>query len=319
MPLIYRLTFVAAVIALALFGSCLSATAAEMTSATETAQIYAQSGVAAFKDGDYSTAYDAFSKAIQFDPEYGTAYSNRCLTDIHLRKNELAILDCSKALELKPTDREAYLNRGLAAYRIGNYEAAIADDTRVLELTPHDPRAYYNRGLAKVGQGVYREALVDYGEALRQLSPLDRTTVALIQNDRGVAHLMLQQHESAIDAFTQAIQANAGETRAFFNRGCAYHQQGNLTAALDDFAQVITLDPQYAQAYINQGLLHHQLGQQGKAIASLQSAATLFQQQRQFPDYLKTRKLIEQLKTSLTVLASSFDFSLIVDSTVLHS
>jgi tetratricopeptide (TPR) repeat protein len=315
----YRLTLVAVLVALALFGSYLPATAANLTNATETARIYTQSGVAAFKDGDYATAYDAFSKAIQLNPEYGTAYSNRCLTDIHLRKNELAILDCSQALELRPTDREAYLNRGLAAYRIGNYEAAIADDTRVLELTPHDPRAYYNRGLAKVGQGAYREALVDYGEALRQLSPLERTTVALIQNDRGVAHLMLQQHESAIDAFTQAIQANAGDIRAFFNRGCAYHQQGNLTAALDDFTQVITLDPQYAQAYLNQGLLHHQLGDQGKAIASLQSAATLFQQQQQFPDYLKARKLIEQLKTSLTALADSSDFEFFVDSTVLNS
>jgi tetratricopeptide (TPR) repeat protein len=303
MSLLCKLTFVAAVIVLVLFGSYLPATAAEWSNGAEAAQIYAQSGVAAFKDGDYSTAYDAFSQAIQFNPQSGTAYSNRCLTDIHLGKYELAIADCSKALELKPTDKEAYLNRGLAAYRMADPELAIADNTRVLELTPHDPRAYYNRGLAKVEQGAYREALVDYGEALRQLSPLDQTTVAQIQNDRGIAHLMLRQSQPAIDAFTQAIQVDAGNTRAFFNRGCAYHQQGNLTAALDDFTQVIALDPQYAQAYINQGLLHHQLGEKGKAIASLQSAVTLFQQKRQFLDYLKMRKLIEQLKTSLTALA----------------
>lgn len=303
MSLLYRLTFFAVITVLVLFGSYPLATAAELSNEAEAAQIYTQSGIAAFKNGDYPTAYNAFSQAIQLDPQSGTAYSNRCLTDIHLEKYELAIADCSKALGLKPTDKEAYLNRGLAAYRMGNPELAIADNTRVLELTPHDPRAYYNRGLAKVEQGAYREALVDYSEALRQLSPLDRTTIALIQNDRGVAHVMLQQYQPAIDAFTQAIQVDAENTRAFFNRGCAYHQQGNIVAALDDFTQVITLDPQYAQAYINQGLLQHQLGDQGKAIASLQSAATLFQQKRQFPDYLKARKLIEHLKTSLTALA----------------
>ncbi len=303
MALINMLRFLSAVVFFLICLSGFPADAAASSAAPQTAQSSFQAGVAAFQQHDYLKARDQFSEAIRLQPDFATAYSNRCLTYIQLAQYKEAIADCSQALALKPTDKEAFLNRGVAAYRLGDFDNAIADATHVLELTPHDPRAYYNRGLAHVEQGHYREALVDYGEALRQLSPLDRSATALIQNDRGIAYLLLQQPQSAIEAFTEAIQANGNDVRAFFNRGCAYHQQGNLLAALDDFTQATRIDPQYAQAYLNQGLLQHQLGEQVAAIASLKSAAAIFQQQKQFPDYFQTRRLIQQLQASLTALA----------------
>jgi Tfp pilus assembly protein PilF len=119
----------------------------------------------------------------------------------------------------------------------------------------------------------------------------------MIHNDRGIAHLMLEQPQAAIADFTQAIQANPQDTRAFFNRGCVYHRQGNLIAAQDDFTQVTRLDPQYAEAYLNRGLIYQQLGHPVKAIAALQQAAQYFREQGLILPYQQTMSLIEKIRS----------------------
>ncbi|MFM7425935.1 MAG: tetratricopeptide repeat protein [Elainella sp.] len=252
-------------------------------------------GVAAFQAEDYQLAVERFTAAIAAEPDLA-AYSNRCLAQIYLNAYEQAIADCTAALEFSSREPESLLNRGLAYYRLGEFSNAIADYNALLQLKPHDFRAYYNRGLAQAELQAYREALVDYGEAMRQISPLDHSTLAEVHNDRGLAQLQLEHWPQAIADFTQAIQFNNSSLRAYYNRGCAYHHQGNLTASLNDFSQVLQLDPNHAQSYLSRGLVQQQLGHQQDALSDLQQAARYFQRQGAVVAYQQTLNLIERLR-----------------------
>ena len=260
-----------------------------------TAKSLLRAGNAAFQSGDYDLAIQQFTEVLELEPS-SAAYSNRCLAEIYIEDYAAAIEDCSQALQLNPKEPESYLNRGLAYHRIGQPAEAIADYDHLLQLRPHDFRAYYNRGLAQAEQQAYREALVDYGEAIREVQPLDHVTLAAIHNDRGLAELWLEHQPQAIANFTQAIQFNGSDLRAYYNRGCAYHQQGQLAAALKDFTQVLQIAPDHAQAYLSRGLIRRQMGNLDAALADLQVAAEYFNQQGAKVAYLQTLQLIQKLR-----------------------
>jgi tetratricopeptide (TPR) repeat protein len=260
-------------------------------------KVLLRAGVAAFQVEDYRLAIEQFTKSLEAGFS-AAAYGNRCLAHLHLEEYTAAIADCTAALQLNAKEPESYLNRGLAYYRTGNFTAAIADYSQLLQIKPHDFRAYYNRGLAEAEQQAYREAIVDYGEAMRQVSPLDRATLAEIHNDRGLSQLWLEQWPQAIAEFTQAIQFSHADLRAYYNRGCAYHHQGNLVASLSDFTQVLQLTPNHAQAYLSRGLVQQQLGQSEAALADLQQAAQYFRTQGARVAYQQTLDLIEKLRVS---------------------
>ena len=254
-------------------------------------------GIAAFQTDDYDLAIQQFTEALEITPS-AAAYSNRCLAKIHLEDYAAAIADCTQALQLNSKEPESYLNRGLAYHRIGQPAEAIADYNQLLQLKPHDFRAYYNRGLAQADQQAYREAIVDYGEAIRQVTPLDHATLAEIHNDRGLAELWLEHGPQAIASFTQAIQFNSSDLRAYYNRGCTYHQQGQLAAALKDLTQVLQLAPDHAQAYLSRGLIQKQQGNLEEALADLQTAAQYFDRQGAKVAYLQTLQLIQKLRVT---------------------
>lgn len=256
-----------------------------------------RTGAIAFQEGAYQTAVNQFTEAIAVDANYAAAYSDRCLAYIYLEDYPAAITDCTHALELNPRDTEAYLNRGLAYQRLGQAAAALADYDYLLQLRPHDFRAYYNRGLVQANQQAYREAIVDYGAALRQASPLDHATLAAIHNDRGLAQLELELGQQAVSDFTQAIQFNSSDLRAYYNRGCAYHHQGNLLAAVEDFTHTLKIDPDHAQAYLSRGLIQQQLGNTKAALADLEQAASCFSSQGAMVAYQQTLDLIGKLQS----------------------
>ena len=271
------------------------------TAPEPTAKLLLRAGNAAFQTGDYELAAQQFTDSLAIQPT-SAAYSNRCLTKIHLEDYATAIADCTQAIQINDKEPESYLNRGLAYHRTGQPAEAIADYNRLLQLKPHDFRAYYNRGLAQAEQQAYREAIVDYGEAIRQVTPLDHPTLAEIYNDRGLAELWLERWPQAIASFTQAIQFNGSDLRAYYNRGCTYHQQGQLAAALKDFTQVLQMAPHHAQAYLSRGLIQQQMGKPEAALADLQVAAQFFNRQGAKVAYLQTMQLIQKLRvTSVAV------------------
>ena len=71
-----------------------------------------EKGAKAYKNKDFNSAIINYTKAIELDPKYAKAYSNRGLAYSDLKKHEEAIADYTIAIELDCKDAIAYDKRG---------------------------------------------------------------------------------------------------------------------------------------------------------------------------------------------------------------
>jgi tetratricopeptide (TPR) repeat protein len=92
----------------------------------------------------YAQAIDAYTKAIENNPNDFGLYNNRGIAYHATEEYEKAIADYNKAAELNPNDDSAYNNRGAAYEDTGNIEQAIADYRKAIELDPDNKTAKNN-------------------------------------------------------------------------------------------------------------------------------------------------------------------------------
>ncbi len=112
-------------------------------------------------------ARDAFTRAIELNPDYAMVYYTRGDAYLNAGNYQQAIEDYLKAIELKPDLAEAYYGRGLSYVGSGNYQQAINDFTKAIELKPDLVEAYYGRGLSYVVLGNHQQAIDDFKMAAR--------------------------------------------------------------------------------------------------------------------------------------------------------
>ena len=84
-----------------------------------------ESGLINYKKVDYEAAVRDFSKAIELNPEYATAYNNRGFAYMKLSKYNEAIIDFDKAIELNSKYATAYSNREIAYNSLNDKESII--------------------------------------------------------------------------------------------------------------------------------------------------------------------------------------------------
>ena len=80
-----------------------------------------------------------YDLAIQHNPNYATAYTNRAFAYHKVGRYEDGVADCNRALELRPDQPNTYNNRGLCRAALGDKEGARADFQRALAFDPPAP------------------------------------------------------------------------------------------------------------------------------------------------------------------------------------
>lgn len=100
-------------------------------------------GNAAFKEGDFKAAIDAYSQAIRCDVSNPIYYSNRAMAALKIMEFDQAERDCSAALTLERPHPQVktLLRRGTARIGLGKIVAARADFTQVANLEPSNRQA----------------------------------------------------------------------------------------------------------------------------------------------------------------------------------
>lgn len=202
----------------------------------ETFEAYAEKGRIYARTEKYEEAIQAFTKALELNPQDSVTYYNRGLAYSMVDEGEKAIEDYTKALELNPQYSSAYNNRGVVYNELGENEKAIEDYTKALEINPKYSDAYYNRGFS---------------------------------------YSALGENEKAIEDYTEAIRINAQHSAAYYNRGYVYDELGENEKALEDYTKAIEISPKDSDAYYNRGLIYRTLGQHKKAEEDMKKAKEL--------------------------------------------
>ncbi|MFZ1427209.1 MAG: tetratricopeptide repeat protein [Geminicoccaceae bacterium] len=138
-------------------------------------------GNAAFGEGQYEAAIDAFTRAIlagDLGPDaLAITFNNRGVAYSELGDYDHAIQDYGQALALTPGDktatknlRIAHIRRATAEARLGEQDLALADYGKAIELDPNHPLAYMRRGQLQLDRGDAAAAVSDLAHA-QQLDP----------------------------------------------------------------------------------------------------------------------------------------------------
>ena len=219
-------------------------------------------GMNAYAQGQYREALDAFTKAIELNPDHAQAYTNRGLTKYRLGDIDGAYDDHTSAIQKNPNFAAAYTNRGGARFIKGDVDGALADHTKALELFPEYVQALNNRGFVKLHIGDIDGAKADFDQALT-LNPFDpnaytnRATSHLAKaNDlkkKGEEEAAQKELEEAARDATKAIVLNPNLASAYSLRGRILLEVRAFDKALEDFNKALELDPNLPQAYLNRG------------------------------------------------------------------
>ncbi len=235
-----------------------------------TAQDYFRRGFRAISEGHTQEAVKEYSKAIELDPSFASAYHNRGILYNNLGEYPKSLKDYSKAIELNPTYVSAYYGRGNTYYDLREHQKALEDYNKAIELAPSFAYAYNGRGNVYSDLGEQQKALEDYNKAI-ELDP----SFANAYNGRGITYLDLGEQQKALEDYNKAIELDLNYKFAYRNRGLLYSKLGNLEAAVKDYTQAIQLDPKYKNAYLNRADAYSALGQESLAEADRKAAAEL--------------------------------------------
>ena len=100
----------------------------------QTAKEYFYRGISKNDLKDYNGAISDYTKAIELNPNYASAYNNRGNSKDDLKDYYGAISDFNKAIELDPNYANAYKNRGISKENLGDLNNACADWKKAAEL-----------------------------------------------------------------------------------------------------------------------------------------------------------------------------------------
>lgn len=112
-----------------------------MGSPQEEATQLKNKGNEAFKNHDWPTALDLYSKAIELWPKEPSFYTNRAQAHIKLESYGYAVADADKAIEIDPNNVKAYYRRASANTAILKHREALRDWKLVIKKAPNDATA----------------------------------------------------------------------------------------------------------------------------------------------------------------------------------
>lgn len=185
----------------------------------------------------YQEALKQYNKAIELDPNYGSAYYNRGLTLSDLENYKDAIRDFTKAIKLNPHDHEAYYNRALCHRNLKGFQIAINDLTKALSMS-EEYDYYADRGSTYYLINEYHKAVEDYTSAIA-LNP-----AAEYYTFRAFCKEELKDLKGAIKDYSQAIVLDPTDFRNYSDRGYAYYELGLYSDACNDWSTAVELgDP----------------------------------------------------------------------------
>ncbi|XP_055514502.1 small glutamine-rich tetratricopeptide repeat-containing protein alpha-like [Leucoraja erinacea] len=124
---------------------------------------------------------------------------------------------------------------------------------------------------AAVGEEI-PDVVVD--SALESPTVEDLSKAELLKTE-GNEQMKVENYQSAVEYYTQAIDLNPNNAVYFCNRAAAYSKLGNYTGAVEDCEKAITFDPCYSKAYGRMGLALASLNKYNEAVNFYKKALEL--------------------------------------------
>lgn len=241
---------------------------------------YFKQGKAFWKEFEIQKAIDSYNKALEINPNYLDALSERGIVHFMINQAKKALPDFDKVLNTQSNNIKILYYRGLALTDIaikikddendrktanGFAQKALADFSKAIELKPTDYLYYNGRGKLILAFGFYKEAVVDFEKS-----------ILLEPNEVAYSHLGLAKFylddETAIKDVTKAIEIAPTFPEAYYIRGTINRDEGRYKEAILDFDEAIKHSKYNAKYYNTRGMLYFRLQDGYAAVADFTRA-----------------------------------------------
>lgn len=129
-------------------------------------------GHLAFHEFNWPAAERAFKRAVELNPNYGTAHYYYANFLAALRRFEDAILEAQRTLEIDPVSPSVGMNAASIFYLARRYDEALAQAEKVLEIDPGFRPVHYCIGLIYEQQRKYDRAMAAFQSTIAPLGHL---------------------------------------------------------------------------------------------------------------------------------------------------
>ena len=143
-----------------------------VTSCRLPANVHYEKGVEYWQNGETDLALEEYDKAIEIDPDYYSAYSDKALILFSKEEFDLAFINLEKAIELAPVNWVwvVYDNRGQCYMQLRQYDKALIDFNQAIENNQREPSLYIHRASCYDNIGEYDLEIADLEKAI-ELDP----------------------------------------------------------------------------------------------------------------------------------------------------
>jgi len=226
--------------------------------------------------GRLEAAEQAYNEAISLNPSAWT-YHYRGMARAQLQNYQGAIADFNKAIDFHPNFASAYRTLGSTLASIGKEQEALANVNKAMELKPDHPENYLVRALIHMGSENYQQAITDLNKAI-ELNPIFEGIKYSTYIQRALAYKRLEDYQAAINDVEKAIELQPQEPLAYYTRANVHSNQKNYERAISDYNKVIELQSDNADAYKRRGFAYAELGKREKAALDYKQALELYNQ-----------------------------------------
>ncbi len=176
----------------------------------------------------FDEAIDAYTKAIELNPDLRDAYVQRAAVHRYFRDYDLSIADLNAAIALNNESAELYHERALTYWIAVDYESAKSDIDTAIAFDPDDDHYYNIRALINASMGAYEDALADIAIIERKN---DGHLGAHILDTRGYIYIKMADFEKAKEDFDEIFDRDLRFPYALLGGGITYTALGETEAA----------------------------------------------------------------------------------------
>ena len=260
-----------------------------INSFAQSAKKYYKSAKELSKTGNYDEAVDNYTKAIELDPKFINAYTERALAYEELGQIKEAAADYESLTELLPNEYMWFYKAALLQYKLNKYTIAISllksaaeleqNDAKIPELkmrcllalnnyksaltesnqaTKLNPSAenYYYRGIIQKKLESYVMSESDFTESLKVDPKYINSFIGL-----SVVRLKQNKSDAALEAVNKAIQIDPNNKEALILRSQINKMKKDFTSAMDDLSKLILVFPLDVDILNQRGLIYMEINQ----------------------------------------------------------
>ena len=176
---------------------------AQQAAGNDSADLHYWQGRIFSGQGRLDEAVSAYSKAINRDEAYASAYRYRAGAFKDMGDFEASLADYTTLLKLQP-EAIFFNRRGLVYEEMKDFKHAAEDYSRAIELSPKWAIPYNNRGFVKMQLKDWNGAKADLETAIR----LDGTSPTPYVNLAGVYWIAKKDRKNMFDNLDKAVRRN---------------------------------------------------------------------------------------------------------------